>query len=517
MATSEVSDDLHEGKTTKAENLAAQLSEAISSGDKDEAKRCAEKLAALSLPVSINVDKKAYPQEQIRLKVGVEDGELESYIPITMLVTVDMTISALKIRVKNDFGFHPSLQIWVIGKRLAKDTDTLSGHGVSRDGDQAFLFIKSAMAANLSREQQIQEERQERIDDILVTMERISLEPRGTSPPAVAATTAKPRPPPPPPKPVGWTCPQCTYLNKPTRPGCEMCSGDRPAGYKVPATYQPDQEEALRMQFEQEASLEYSRVMREERDRNYLTYLETDANNLINNMDELECPICFCTIEPGEGAMLRECLHGFCRDCLKGTIVNNMDAEVKCPYMNDDYSCDYKLQDREIVSLLSEDEYQKFLELRLSIAESRSENSYHCKTPDCPGWCIYEDDVNEFDCQLCNQTNCLLCKAIHKDMNCKQYQDDLRIRAANDVAAKQTADTLQALLDSGEAMHCPKCQVVVQKKDGCDWICCLMCKTEICWVTRQARWGPAGSGDTSGGCRCRVNNQLCHPNCQNCH
>lgn len=52
----------------------------------------------------------------------------------------------------------------MIGKRLAKDTDTLLGHGVSRDGDQAFLFIKSAMAANLSREQQIQEERQERID-----------------------------------------------------------------------------------------------------------------------------------------------------------------------------------------------------------------------------------------------------------------------------------------------------------------------------------------------------------------
>ncbi len=94
-------------------------------------------------------------------------------------------------------------------------------------------------------------------------------------------------------------------------------------------------------------------------------------------------------------------------------------------------------------------------------------------------------------------------------------------------------------------MNCPKCQVIVQKKDGCDWICCLMCKTEICWVTKQARWGPQvrrktteiissvihkhqmanldlvlvpqGAGDTSGGCRCRVNGVLCHPRCQNCH
>ncbi|KAL2091348.1 hypothetical protein ACEWY4_013611 [Coilia grayii] len=510
MATSEVSDSLHE-----AENLAVELSQAICCGDKDEAKRCAEKLAALSFPVSIKVDKKAYPQNQIRLKVGVEDAELDSYIPITMMVTVDMTISALKMKVKNDFDFHPSLQVWVIGKRLAKDTDTLFSHRVSRDGDQAFLFIRSAKAASLSREQQILEERHQRLDDIMVTMERISLEPRGTSPPP--ATRAKPRPPPLLPKPVGWTCPQCTFLNKPTRPGCEMCSSERPAGYKVPAAYQPDEDEVLRMRYEQEASLQYTRILEEQRERNYLNHLETDTHNLIRNNNELECPICFSSIEPGEGAMLRECLHGFCRDCLKGTIVNNMDAEVKCPYMCDDYSCDYKLQDREIVSLLSEDEYQKFLELRLSIAESRSENSYHCKTPDCPGWCIYEDDVNEFKCQLCNETNCLLCKAIHKDMNCQQYQDDLRIRAANDIAAKQTADALQALLDNGEAMYCPKCQVIVQKKDGCDWICCLMCKTEICWVTRQARWGPGGSGDTSGGCKCRVNNQLCHPNCNNCH
>lgn len=39
-------------------------------------------------------------------------------------------------------------------------------------------------------------------------------------------------------------------------------------------------------------------------------------------------------------------------------------------------------------------------------------------------------------------------------------------------------------------MKCPRCNIIVQKKDGCDWICCVMCKTEICWVTKQARWGP---------------------------
>lgn len=55
------------------------------------------------------------------------------------------------------------------------------------------------------------------------------------------------------------------------------------------------------------------------------------------------------------------------------------------------------------------------------------------------------------------------------------------------------------------------------KRDGCDSIICSMCKTHICWITKGPRWGPAGPGDTSGGCRCNVNRIKCHPNCNNCH
>nr|2CRC_A Chain A, Ubiquitin conjugating enzyme 7 interacting protein 3 [Homo sapiens] len=39
--------------------------------------------------------------------------------------------------------------------------------------------------------------------------------------------------------PVGWQCPGCTFINKPTRPGCEMCCRARPEAYQVPASYQP--------------------------------------------------------------------------------------------------------------------------------------------------------------------------------------------------------------------------------------------------------------------------------------
>lgn len=42
-------------------------------------------------------------------------------------------------------------------------------------------------------------------------------------------------------------------------------------------------------------------------------------------------------------------------------------------------------------------------------------------------------------------------------------------------------------------MNCPHCKIVIMKKTGCDWLQCSVCKTEICWVTKQARWGPGVS------------------------
>lgn len=63
-----------------------------------------------------------------------------------------------------------------------------------------------------------------------------------------------------------------------------------------------------------------------------------------------------------------------------------------------------------LFQLLSPEDYQRFLDQSISIAEKRSSCSYHCKTPDCKGWCIFEDDVNEFTCPVCYHTNCLLCQ-----------------------------------------------------------------------------------------------------------
>ncbi|KAK3586745.1 hypothetical protein CHS0354_014776 [Potamilus streckersoni] len=255
----------------------------------------------------------------------------------------------------------------------------------------------------------------------------------------------------------------------------------------------------------------------EESQRNFENLLEADEQDLIPNTTEFDCPVCFETIGPGGGVVLRECLHSFCKTCLMKAVQYTEEAILRCPFVDSSYSCEGVLQAREIKALVTEEEYDRFLQRSLMTAESQEANSFHCKTPDCRGWCIYEDHVNFFKCPVCSKENCLTCKAQHQFMNCKQYQEDIKRRATNDSAAKQTQLMIDQMMREGNAMRCPKCEVIVMKKDGCDWVKCSICKTEICWVTKGFRWGSLGFGDITGGCLCRVNGQKCHPNCNNCH
>ena len=48
----------------------------------------------------------------------------------------------------------------------------------------------------------------------------------------------------------GWQCPKCTYINIPTRPGCEQCGTSRPESYVVPNQFVLDERERLRIEEE---------------------------------------------------------------------------------------------------------------------------------------------------------------------------------------------------------------------------------------------------------------------------
>ena len=68
--------------------------------------------------------------------------------------------------------------------------------------------------------------------------------------------------------------------------------------------------------------------------------------------------------------------------------------------------------------------------------KAKIENVFHCKTPNCIGFCVCEDERLHFYCQTCDKTNCIKCAAIHEEMTCDEYREDLKLKLQNDKNAQ---------------------------------------------------------------------------------
>jgi len=96
--------------------------------------------------------------------------------------------------------------------------------------------------------------------------------------------------------------------------------------------------------------------------------------------------------------------------------------------------------------LVHPDVFEAYLARSVKLAERVMTNTFHCRTSDCPGWCIFEDDVNSFLCPVCKKRNCLTCQAIHEDMDCRQYQRQMAIAAETDEDAKSSRLMLEVAI-----------------------------------------------------------------------
>ncbi|XP_065676325.1 ranBP-type and C3HC4-type zinc finger-containing protein 1-like isoform X2 [Hydra vulgaris] len=486
------------------DTICDKMRTAIECGNVEEAKELVSKLAEKGLKLILHILE--YSDINISVPVKIEGRDGKS-ITVTLLVNPNETIKMLKLKMFKDYHLPISCQQWIIQKRVAKDNELLCSYGILEPGTEAFLYL-SPVEEDLNDNKMISNQNDKSIqtDDINNSFENNTN--KGLQNDNV----------------IGWECPKCTYRNIPTYPGCMICSNERPENYVIPENFVLQPNEAHRLMNEclaEQLTLESEEVRKNneilQAKNNYQAMWNLMQLKLLRNENMFECPICFNDVEQGNGVVLRECLHEFCEACLAETINTNDSPEVACPY-NDKYACPAIITHQEIIEILLPDDYDKYLQRSLRVAESSNSNSFHCRKPNCPGWCYYEDEVNFFDCPICESRNCLTCRAIHLDKTCKEYQDELKIKAQNDENAKKTQEMFDEMIKRGDAMLCPSCLVMVQKKSGCDWLRCTMCKTEICWATKGPRWGPKGTGDTSGGCKCRANGNVpCTPTCANCH
>lgn len=136
-----------------------------------------------------------------------------------------------------------------------------------------------------------------------------------------------------------------------------------------------------------------------------------DRMQAVPNAEPFDCSICMtgCTI--GEGIIIRECLHVFCKNCLMHLVEHSSECIVKCPFVNDELSgCDGFIQEREIRGILSEKQFEGYMQRMHVLSLNMVPNSFACRTVNCKGYFIVEPNDLMFLCNVCHFENCLKCK-----------------------------------------------------------------------------------------------------------
>ncbi|XP_045417198.1 sharpin isoform X1 [Lemur catta] len=205
------------GDLMEKDDLARRLAQAIAGGDKKGAAQAAAIMAQHHVALNVQLQEACFPPGPIRLQVTLEDAasatSSASSAHVVLQVYPHCTIAALQEQVFSEFGFPPAVQRWIIGQCLCVPERSLASYGVWQDGDPAFLYLLSAPREAPGCSPQHPQKMDGELEHLFPASVGV---PRAPQP----ATSSLPQP--------GWPCPSCTFINTPGRPGCEMCSTQRP-------------------------------------------------------------------------------------------------------------------------------------------------------------------------------------------------------------------------------------------------------------------------------------------------
>uniref|UniRef100_S4R7E5 SHANK-associated RH domain interacting protein n=2 Tax=Petromyzon marinus TaxID=7757 RepID=S4R7E5_PETMA len=203
-----------------------ELAKAVSAGNKVEAMTIAALLAHSNTPLEIRPQESIYPAQEIRIQVRFEDAQ-NTVGPIALTVHSHWTVAHLKSEVFQKYGFHPLLQRWVFGGRLAKDCHSLHFYGIRTDGDHAFLYLLKVPSSSGDVAERHNAGTGARSPRTLPPPHNSGREVTPADGSLQDATAE-------------WSCSACTLLNQPRAARCCVCDTPR----------QPDAPEQVRESFE---------------------------------------------------------------------------------------------------------------------------------------------------------------------------------------------------------------------------------------------------------------------------
>ena len=202
---------------------------------------------------------------------------------------------------------------------------------------------------------------------------------------------------------------------------------------------------------------------------------QKEKEKIADDQIKADCPICLDSLFSQEVFPLSNCTHLFHVECLETYIIEEIKKRsfpIKCPHPD----CKQEIMEDEVKdSLQAHIEYQDLYDEYYikSYVESNPNDYYHCPTADCKSVFYMDADQKKFSCPECKKSYCMSCKTDwHERLSCEEFQ---RIKR------DQKDDKFEEFARKMHYVPCPKCQIYVERIEGCNAMTCTRCRTPFCY------------------------------------
>uniref|UniRef100_A0A6M2DGF5 RBR-type E3 ubiquitin transferase n=1 Tax=Xenopsylla cheopis TaxID=163159 RepID=A0A6M2DGF5_XENCH len=218
------------------------------------------------------------------------------------------------------------------------------------------------------------------------------------------------------------------------------------------------------------------------------------------NLTYVYCEICFVS-NSGAHSVKFSCDHAFCKLCVTEYLLTKIkDGNVigiTCPAID----CKQEISITQIKNLISTEHFLKFEKLMLNQALDTMMDIIYCPRVVCQYPVTYNPSEAVASCPNCLYSFCILCKRVYHGVEpCKLKQEDKREiiekyqtgteEYRQEINKRYGEKYIKRLLEdhaSEETINnstkpCPKCQVQIEKSEGCNKMTCNRCQTFFCYL-----------------------------------
>lgn len=186
-----------------------------------------------------------------------------------------------------------------------------------------------------------------------------------------------------------------------------------------------------------------------------------------------ECEICYNEVDAGGLVKVARCGHSCCEDCFKNLCCINDESvfPIGC----------FALSCRELVSvklmqlLLDRSQFTELIESAVEDYHHRHPESYAmCSGPACGEYYRLDDEKDDHVCRSCFTVTCTKCKVEkHFGESCNEYK----------TRQEDGTRALYAMLRrEGRGKCCQRCNMYLEKLNGCNNMQCPGCKAHFCFT-----------------------------------